>query len=280
MLRDNFEEKGKSCDISSIDAILKDPRKFRFRGYDLIGIGYPVYAFNTASLVYNFIKRLPCPQNRPTYPQKVFLFKTAGDSLCDAGSTWDLRQLSIRKGFSVVYEQLFVMPANIFMRYDDALMKQLDLSAGMNARIVVEDLLAGKQQLQKNPRWLRWFSRIFKRLEGEGAKYFGKDLRVSDACNNCGICVRNCPMQNISMENGKIQFGSDCLICMRCVTSCPKGAIEGHWYDFAIIKPFYDLQALRKDTRIESNFLKPSSNWYWRRLYRHITSKLRDRSTK
>ena len=38
-------------------------------------------------------------------------------------------------------------------------------------------------------------------------------------------CVKNCPVQNISYENGKFKFGWHCIGCARCAFNCPKDAI-------------------------------------------------------
>lgn len=45
-------------------------------------------------------------------------------------------------------------------------------------------------------------------------------------CNGCGICVRTCFKQAISLENNKPKFDySECVRCGLCITTCPKSAI-------------------------------------------------------
>ena len=43
-----------------------------------------------------------------------------------------------------------------------------------------------------------------------------------DKCAGCGICAGNCPMNNIKIENGKAVASSQCTMCYRCISSCPK----------------------------------------------------------
>jgi len=42
----------------------------------------------------------------------------------------------------------------------------------------------------------------------------------------CGQCVKNCPMNNIALENGKPIWGNQCTHCMACICYCPTEAIE------------------------------------------------------
>lgn len=46
---------------------------------------------------------------------------------------------------------------------------------------------------------------------------------VSDECNHCGLCATKCPAQAIC--EGKEHLTSpECILCMRCVSICPKKA--------------------------------------------------------
>lgn len=53
----------------------------------------------------------------------------------------------------------------------------------------------------------------------------GRRFRVSDSCARCGKCVDLCPADNISLENGGITFGDNCVACLGCYHRCPKKAI-------------------------------------------------------
>lgn len=49
----------------------------------------------------------------------------------------------------------------------------------------------------------------------------------ADACVNCGLCARRCPADAIRMHDGVPTWNKpECAACLRCLHSCPKGAIQ------------------------------------------------------
>lgn len=54
----------------------------------------------------------------------------------------------------------------------------------------------------------------------------GKKFSVNDACTSCGICYQICPVNNITMEDGRPTFGLKCEQCFACFHWCPVNAIQ------------------------------------------------------
>ncbi len=61
----------------------------------------------------------------------------------------------------------------------------------------------------------------FYRFWVKADKFYAKDN-----CTSCGKCVEACPLNNISLKDGKPQWGKDCTHCMACICGCPVEAIE------------------------------------------------------
>lgn len=49
-------------------------------------------------------------------------------------------------------------------------------------------------------------------------------FEVTSECNGCGICENICPVQNISISDGKAVHADTCAACYACFHWCPKHA--------------------------------------------------------
>ena len=49
---------------------------------------------------------------------------------------------------------------------------------------------------------------------------------VSDVCIGCGKCEKLCPLNNITLQNARPVWGTNCTQCMACICYCPTRAIE------------------------------------------------------
>ena len=65
---------------------------------------------------------------------------------------------------------------------------------------------------------------------------------VSDACIGCGQCAKRCPMNNVTLKDGKPVWGRNCTHCMACICYCPKEAIE--YGKKSVGQPRYHFEAL------------------------------------
>jgi len=131
--------------------------------------------------------------------------------------------------FKVIYAEHINMPNNVcnvfFLPVKNGAENQNKLK-GANKRIdkICENLRNGKTVK-------RGFN-IFSRILGLGQGAFenimnnrGKRIKVRSSCNNCGICVKICPMKNLKSVDEKISHNNNCSICYRCVNKCPQKAI-------------------------------------------------------
>lgn len=53
-----------------------------------------------------------------------------------------------------------------------------------------------------------------------------KKFQAADFCTGCQTCEKLCPLNNISLENGKPVWHGNCTHCMACINRCPERAIE------------------------------------------------------
>lgn len=210
-------------------------------GDAIVGIGYPIHAFNAPKIVFDFIKLLPSGKGR-----KIFLFKCPGDPFVNGGSTAPMREALMSKGYKVQLEELMVMPANIATPYPPEYSQALYRIACDKIARSSADLLAGRVRLQQNNILESVFT-LFSVGEQKMAYKLGKYFYTHDNCTGCGCCMKNCPTGNISITAGRPVFAKKCIACFRCVYLCPSSSIALKNIQKVIIPAGYNIrQSLRE----------------------------------
>ncbi len=205
----------------------------------VLGLAYPIHALNAPAPVFDFIAALPDGEGR-----RVFIVKGPADPLFNGGSSHLVIRAFRNRGWEVFHESMVVMPSNVFVRYPDAFIRRLLAAAESRTETIAAEVAAGISRLENPGRVARFLTRHLSRLERRGGKYFGRDLQASSACDLCGLCARSCPVGNIRESGGKIVFSDRCIICMRCIYICPRGAISPRLFRFFRLKHWYDVTAL------------------------------------
>jgi ferredoxin len=136
-----------------------------------------------------------------------------------------------RKGYKIVGQIPFDMPSNwisihpalnertvkfIHQKNYDRVKKHSDkIFAGKKDFLALRDLI---QDILIAPISLGYY------LVGRYA--FAKTFYASYKCDNCDICIKQCPVKAIEKINNRPYWTFDCESCMKCMNSCPKRAIE------------------------------------------------------
>lgn len=170
---------------------------------DLVGVGYPIHAFNAPKIVVNYIKKLPKTSNTPT-----FIFKTSGEPFwLNNCSSCCIKRILTRKCYDVMSDTHLLMPYNIMFRYENTLVKQMCLHTQAMAKLVALRAERGERDRLRYGITSRCISFIF-RIQHLGARINGPLIHAKkDKCTACGLCVKNCPTGNIVIKDGRARFG-------------------------------------------------------------------------
>ena len=204
----------------------------------LLVLLFAVHAANAPKSVHDWLKALTLVEGTPA----VVISVSGGgevspNTACRVGS---IRRLEA-KGYRVVYEQTIVMPSNMSVATPDFLAKRLLEVLPDRAARIADDVLGGLERRVK-PKTIDRVMSALCLAEHKGARHFGKQLAVTDACNGCGWCVRSCSGDNIRMENGRPAFGDSCVMCFGCAYGCPQHAIEARRLGFVLSKNGFDIR--------------------------------------
>jgi NAD-dependent dihydropyrimidine dehydrogenase PreA subunit len=239
--------------------------------FDMALFGYPVYAYNTPRFFLRFVKTLPRVGNKPAY-----IFKTSGEPFgMNNVSSRALVGLLRKKGFVPMREHHLLMPYNIMFRYSDALAKQMYLHTKDMAEVVAGGIESGSAARFHYHPLAVLLSYLF-RLQWFGAFLNGPLVHVNkSSCTGCGLCVKICPAQNVSMRGGYPRFGAKCTMCMGCAFLCPQDAVRPGLLSLWRVNGPYHFKKLAGDDSVPSTFIDENTRGYFRlfRPYYERTNK-------
>ena len=189
---------------------------------DILGIVCPIYMYNIPWLVVDFIKKI---KNAP-YIFIVF----AGGGEPGAGMNV-VRKLFEAQGLALSAAFNVAMPSN-YAPYGEtpaAKREKRFQHAEDKLDTIIKTITAKETLLEKSPNGFFKSHIIPGMLYKLGYKFINKmdgSFIVEDQCNGCGTCEKVCPVNNISLIDGKPQWHSRCQQCYACLQWCPQEAIQ------------------------------------------------------
>ncbi len=257
--------KEKGFDVECVEISPNKIETFDARGYDLVGLGYPIYAFNAPKPFLSFVRKA-----RFAPGQNVFFYKDSGEPWFwnDASSLGLIHSLK-RKKARILGEYHFLFPYNIHFRFEDDIVRKLLAIDRKLLSIMIEDLSKGKPKKIRIPFMAR-LAHYLLRVQFLGGFVNSFFYRVDKGrCISCEACVSLCPMGNISLDKkGHIRFGHRCVMCMRCSFLCPKDAIRIGMLDSWRVNGAYPLTQLEKEEaqpgtlkEVKKGFFRDHERW-------------------
>jgi len=197
-----------------------------------IGIVFPIYDFKAPPLIDTFIKKLPNLKNtylfavctygvRPLNTMKK-LQKTiqSCDGALSGGFTVMMPHNGL--GFKDIPQQ---KQQRMFDNWQNKCKTIVDYVKVKEQGTIERSTVAGKfivagLLIKMLPQLLPM---LFQALT-KGWKSLG--FAADDTCNGCGICAQVCPVDNITMVDGKPQWSDKSISCFACLQWCPQEAIQ------------------------------------------------------
>jgi ferredoxin/flavodoxin len=205
--------------------------------FDLIAVGFPVYAANAPGLFQDYLDAL-----LPGEGRGAFVFCTKGAYA--GGAVQRALQRLATRSYTPLGGGSVIMPGTdgLSMIAKDSWLARKALEKDYehleDADRLLEDMVAKIRQLASGhsaealrlplpPRargnWLdRFWEWSYRLAEG----YARNRLYADQGCTACGLCERICPVRNIEMSNDHPQFADRCMLCLRCLHACPQEAIQ------------------------------------------------------
>jgi flavodoxin/formate hydrogenlyase subunit 6/NADH:ubiquinone oxidoreductase subunit I len=227
---------------------LKDEQPPTLDGYDLLGIGMPVYAFRPPFVLTDYVQSLPDLTGLP-----AFTFVLYGTLRGDAGTA--MRRLLARKGarevgyFTCRGDDYFLgyLKQGYLFSPDHPTAEELAQAETFGQEVAAR--AAGQAYVppeeDRPPAAIYRLERFaVSRLLAE--QVYSRLFRVDkDKCTACGLCVQECPTGNITEDTeGRPVWGRNCLSCLYCEMNCPEEAISSP-LSWPLFVPFYKYNVSR-----------------------------------
>ncbi len=182
----------------------------------------PTHCWRIPKTVEEWMMKVEFPENIP-----VWFVMTCGSDIGNADKY--IRDLCRRKNLNYMGVQPLVMPENYIAMFN-APAKDKAIEIIRKAEPVLEaairrirrglsltapdaDLAAKIKSGPVNPQFYK-----------HNVK--DKDFVVDERCVGCGLCVKNCPVNNLELIYGRPYWKGNCIHCMSCICRCPQEAIE------------------------------------------------------
>lgn len=180
------------------------------------GFVFPVYAWGVPEPVAGFAKKLK--------QTKGFTF-----GICTCGEEAGMAMKHFNRLYPLNSSYSLTMPNNYIIGSDTDGEKEIRTKID-NAR----------KELQKIAEEILQRKNVYRVHEGSlaglksgpvnfGFNKFARNTRpfyTTDACNGCGVCVKNCPASTITLKDNTPVWGKHCYQCLRCINECPQQAIQ------------------------------------------------------
>lgn len=198
-------------------------KEIRLRENESLGIVVPTYFLELPPNVVSFLNEVTFVLSDRTY---VFGVVTYGST--SGASGVHLKKVLRNKGVVLTALYSIITPDTWTIAYDlsnaDKVRKTLVKTENQLNRTL--DQIKMQKKGDFRTRQLPFFVTVFSDPAYQKARQT-VHFKVSDNCIGCGLCEKNCPAQALELQNGKpIWVKKQCLVCLRCLHSCPKFAIQ------------------------------------------------------
>ena len=207
------------------EAARENHYEFNLTADERLGFVFPVYAWAPPKLGLDFIQKLRLTAK----PEYVYFACTCGD---ECGHTEKIFRKAIEeKGwelsacFSMKMPETYIGMPGFKLDTEENAKKKIEAAEVTMERNIprianrdrFSDMIKGKAA------WLKSYmiNGSFNKFATDDRKY-----RSTEKCIGCGKCVQVCPLQNITLTEGRPKWNGHCTMCMACYHHCPTNAIQ------------------------------------------------------
>lgn len=198
---------------------------YTFSKDESLGFVFPVYAWAPAPIVLDFIAKMQLN----TLPSYTYMVCTAGDEVGQTAEilTDALKQkgINLQGKYSVLMPETYINLPGFHLDTPDKECKKID-AARERIPQIVESVMERRYAHELTVGSLPWIKSHPVNALFRSLLINDKPFKTLDNCISCGVCQEVCPIDNITLVNGRPQWQHHCFCCMACYHHCPQNAIQ------------------------------------------------------
>ena len=201
--------------------------EYTLAGGEMLGFVFPTYSWGPAPVMTDFVKRMRV--NGYSADTFCYMVTSCGDDIGLAVDVWRkaLGAIKCNAAYSVQMPNNYILLPGFDVdskpiedeKKSKAVARVETIARNIKQRINAVDVVEGGFAWLKT----RVIYPLFSRYSMNDKKF-----KIDAAkCTRCGACVKNCPVQNITMKQGETpEWHGKCAMCLSCIHRCPLRAIE------------------------------------------------------
>lgn len=217
--KEAFLKYGYELELKSIERI----ENLNVENQDCLIIGTPVHSEFPPKIIIDFVNKLPNGSNK-----KTLIYSTQGAN--SAAAIEYIKRILISKDYNVLVQASIRFANNYYfgagIERSPEEIKKFSEKAEKKISVLSEEFLKGGVYKDKVSNFRLLLGKAMYKSFYKVLPKLSLNLKSTDECTKCGLCVRNCPVGNITLEEGHAVFHKKCIMCVRCIHLCPKNAIR------------------------------------------------------
>lgn len=202
----------------SIPVVMKNKQSREFTA-DKIGLIFPCYYMGTPVIVKEFITSVSLKTD--------YLFAVITYGNFSFGAVNHFSAAASAAGLTLSYLNELRMIDNYLPLFDITKQyeKEKDKNIEGNLSVIRKDIETGRVFIKKKNFLKRFISGKAHSMYLKSIGSIDNTFSVDTNCNECGICAKVCPAENISC-GPKPVYSHRCWECLACINNCPQNAIH------------------------------------------------------
>ena len=218
----SLSEKLEECELVPIAKIWEEDQIIS--SSEKVGFVFPLYYAGLPKIVYDFLYKIKLSKSNYFFAVVTYAGDINTTPLLQIESILNTNSKTLSAGFYVQ------MPNNFILGYDidsethlKKCFEEANKKVGaIHKAVEKNEKNLGRDIFEKHRIKSEKFNKDFR----DNVYGYGKSFYAEDTCTSCGICVSVCPVNNISLEDGRPQWQHKCQQCLACINFCPENCIQ------------------------------------------------------